>query len=84
MDDQLGRFTGNWGDYGGSSTTSYMSSIISNVDSQTTQMTTSIKEMNLRLSERQTALVQQFAEMQGQLQMLQAMQSQWSAIYKMG
>ncbi|MEI7990778.1 MAG: flagellar filament capping protein FliD, partial [Chloroflexota bacterium] len=44
MDDQLGRFTGNWGDYGGSSTTSYMSSIISNVDSQTTQMTTSIKE----------------------------------------
>jgi flagellar hook-associated protein 2 len=80
IDDQIGRFTGTWGDYG-SSVTGYMSSASTNLSSQLTEMTTKINDEEDRLTTKQATLVQQYAEIQTNLLSLQAMQTTWKTIY---
>ncbi len=80
LDDELGRFTGNWGDYG-STTSSYLSSTVNRMSTEISEVSSDITDENERLDARQASLVLQYAQMQTQLLQLQYMQQTWSAIY---
>ena len=80
IDDQIGRFTGVWGDYG-SSTTSYINTAMTNFDAEIRQTSLDITDENARLDAKEASLTQQYAELQSQLLSLQYMQQSWSTIY---
>jgi len=80
IDDVLGRFTGVWGDYG-SSTTGYITTANTSLDTEIKQLNYDITDENQRLNDKQASLVEQYAQLQSQLLSLQYMQQSWSSIY---
>lgn len=80
IDDNLGRFTGVWGDYG-NRTDSYINSSVQNLTTRINEVTDDIEDEEVRLDAKEASLIQQYAQLQTQLLNLQYMQQTWSAIY---
>jgi flagellar capping protein FliD len=72
LDDRLGRFTGEKG---------YVQIAAKSLDTVLDTTNTQITQMNERLTARETALVQQYAELQAQLVSMTYMSSQLSAMF---
>lgn len=75
MDTKLGGFTGV------RSSSDYLDDAVTNLDNQVKEINDDINNMNDYLSQRQQYLIDQYSEIQAQLQLLSYTQQMWSSIY---